>query len=161
MSKLIKKFRDGSILEYDKGSFDEWCIYLTRPDVSKYPPKDLQYFQRLKTYADKHGAEQVYHDFVEIYDATKKETEQSVFEKITELSLKYVEDSISIDIDLSIIYAGMVSEEKKRNTRLGKRIKRLGVHQVLFNELSPEEAAYFSRGKAWTAIATHCKERGF
>ena len=30
MGQLIKSFVDGSYLEYDRGSFDDWCVYLTK-----------------------------------------------------------------------------------------------------------------------------------
>ena len=60
-----------------------------------------------------------------------------------------------------VIYAAMVAEENKQFTRLGKRIKRLGVHQLLKEGLSPKEAANWSRGKAWRDLAAECEKRGF
>ena len=44
---------------------------------------------------------------------------------------------------------GMITEENKRNTRLGKRIKRLGMHQVLIEEIQPAIAVNFSRVMGW------------
>lgn len=35
----------------------------------------------------------------------------------------------------------MVAEENKLGTKLGKRIKRLGIHQVLYDRYSPAAAA--------------------
>ena len=43
MGRIVTTFSDGSKLEYDKGAFDDWCVYLTRPSISKYAPKDFQY----------------------------------------------------------------------------------------------------------------------
>ena len=42
MGKPITKFADGSYLEYAQGKFDQWCVYLTRPNQPKYAPQDWQ-----------------------------------------------------------------------------------------------------------------------
>ena len=126
MGRIIRKFKDGSILEYDKGAFDDWCVYLTRPNIMRYAPKDNQYFKRLTEYASNYGNNQVYNDFVQIYNVTTKSLEDSVFELIDKLSEKYGEKAIDIAIDFSIIYMGMVAEENKAYTKLGKKVKRLG-----------------------------------
>ena len=55
----------------------------------------------------------------------------------------------------------MVAEEKKAGTRLGKRIKRLGVYKLLVENLSVEESANFMRGMNWRQIDALCRERGF
>lgn len=65
-------------------------------------------------------------------------------------------------IVFTIIYLGMVAEENKIGyKKLGKRIKRLGIHQVLYDRYSPAAAASFSRGLPWTRIDNECKLRGF
>ena len=55
----------------------------------------------------------------------------------------------------------MVAEERKAGTRLGKRIKRLGVHQLLMEHKSPYDSANFTRGMDWKEIAGLCEECGF
>lgn len=57
------------------------------------------------------------------------------------------DDSLEADMLLSILYARMVAEGSKERARLKKRVKRLGVHQVLIEGVAPEAAATFSRGK--------------
>ena len=57
MGKPITKFADGSYLEYAQGKFDQWCVYLTRPNQPKYAPQDWQYFRRLADWATKHNAQ--------------------------------------------------------------------------------------------------------
>lgn len=161
MGRMIRTFQDGSTLEYDAGAFDDWCVYLTRPGVKRYPPKDYQYFERLAEYGAKYGKDKVYEDFVRIYEVTEKQISKSVFTLIDNLSEKYGDKAIDVAIDFSIIYMGMIAEENKQNTKLGKRVKRLGVHQVLLEELSCNEAASFSRGKRWTDIDRECKKRNF
>lgn len=161
MRRIIKTFQDGSTLDYDEGTFDEWCVYLTRPGIKRHAPKDKQYFERLVEYGAKYGNSQVYDDFVQIYNVTEKKFNESVFDLIDRLSEKYGNEAVNVAIDFSIIYMGMISEENKRNTKLGKRVKRLGVHQLLVEKFSYNEAADFSRGKKWTDIDIECKKRGF
>lgn len=161
MGRIVRDFKDGSFLEYDKGAFDDWCVYLTRPSVVRYAPKDYQYFKRLTEYGAKYGNNQLYDDFIQFYNLTTKSLDDSVFELIDRLSEKYGDESIDIAIDFSIIYMGMVAEENKAYTKLGKKVKRLGVHQVLIDGLPYHIAANFSRGKKWRDLDHECKLRGF
>lgn len=161
MAKSVTQFEDGSLLEYDRGAFDEWCVYLTRPKQSRYAPKDFQYFQRLREYASIYGAESLYSDFVSIYSLTTKTLNKEVFNHITSICSKYGERTLDIAIDFSIMYMGMIAEENKEFTKLGKRVKRLGVHQVLIDSMSPNEAANFSKGKKWRELDTLCSSKGF
>lgn len=161
MGQLVFSFDDGSTLEYDSGAFDKWCVYLTRPNQTRYAPRDFQYFQRLSIYASKYGAKTLYDDFVIIYDRATKTLNKSVFDEIVSLCRKYGDDKTNIAIDFSIIYMGMVAEENKAYTRLGKRVKRLGVHQVLIEGMDYNEAANYSRGKKWLEIHKICTEKGF
>ena len=160
MAQLIKIFSDNSTLEFDTGKFDDWCVYLTRPSKNKYAPTDIEYFTFLSglTAADKQS---VYNDFISIYNSTFKTLEQNVLNNITTLCAKYGKNSIDLDIWLTTIYTGMIAEENKTYTRLGKRIKRLGLHQVLLGNLSPVDAANFSRGKKWKEIDIECNKYGF
>lgn len=161
MGQILTTFDDGSYLEYDKGSFDKWCVYLTRPNQSRYPPRDSQYFSSLTEYANTYGAQKVYDDFVRVYDKTTKEVSDEVFSDIKEIAKEYGSDETDVAIDFSIMYMGMIAEEKKAGTKLGKRIKRLGVHQVLIDGMDYKIAANFSRGMGWRDIDKECKDRGF
>lgn len=55
----------------------------------------------------------------------------------------------------------MVSEENYPGTRLGRRIKRLGIYELLFSERNVQDSANFMRGMSWKDIDFLCKERGF
>jgi len=55
----------------------------------------------------------------------------------------------------------MVAEENRENAKLKKRIKRLGIHQVLIEGISPEIAANFSRDKVWIILDGIMKKKGF
>ena len=110
----------------------------------------------------KYGHEMIYSDYVEFYELTTKSVELSVFDSITVMSTKYLlDDQIEINILFSILYMAMIAEEKKENTRLGKRIKRLGIYMLLFENASVSVAANFMRGMKWREIAALCEERGF
>lgn len=61
----------------------------------------------------------------------------------------------------TILYMGMVAEERKAGTRLGKRIKRLGVHKLLVENQSVSDAANFMRGMRWREIDALCSARGY
>lgn len=161
MGQHIKEFRDGSFLEYDRGAFDDWCVYLTEPNGSRKPPRDIDYFSQIQELAGKYGAQAVYADYVAVYDLTGKRVDGHVFNAIADASSKYGTDSLEVEKILSILYMAMISEEQKKYTRLGKRIKRLGIHKLLFEDATVREAANFMRGMGWRDIAHLCEERGF
>lgn len=161
MGQIVTQFSDGSYLEYDTGSFDDWCVYLSRPNALRYAPKDCQYFERLHEYSLTHGAKKLYDDFVSIYNETTKVRSNGVFDYIKEIAKSYGTDEISVAIDFSILYMGMVAEENKARTKLGKRVKRLGVHQVLIDGMDYNTAANFSKGKKWRELDEICKSKGF
>jgi len=158
---IIKRLSDNSIIERDRGTFDEWCVYLTRPQIPRHAPRDRDYFQRLIELSGYHTSQRIYDDFVRIYEITNTETSPRVLEFITEIASSYGDDSVEMDILYTILYLGMVAEENKTNTRLGKRIKRLGMHQILIDNVDALTAANFSRGMRWQQISTECENKGF
>jgi hypothetical protein len=160
MGRTIKRFPDGTALEFDAGSFDNWCVYLVNGG-NRAPPRDSEYFARLKELAKRHGARKIYDDFVKIYSVTASSLKSHVLNGITRLASYYGEDSLEMDKLFTILYAGMVAEENKANAILGKRIKRLGMHQVLIDGLESKIAANFSRGKPWRELDVECNRRGF
>ena len=121
----------------------------------------MEYFGQLKELAGRHGAQRIYGDYLWVYDRTGKTAERPVLEGISQLAAAYGEDAREADIVLSVLYLTMIAEENKKNTRLGKRIKRLGVHSILFEGRGIEDAANFMRGMGWRDIDALCRERGF
>ncbi len=159
-ARFIKAFADGSQLEFDHGHFDAWCIYL-RQGQHRYAPKDSEYFQRLKDLSQIHGSQQIYADFVQIYQVTKAQLNPKILAGITRLAQPYGKDAEEMDKLLTLLYAGMVAEENKTKAILKKRIKRLGLHQVLLDNIPPAIAAHYSRGKSWRVLDKECQQRGF
>ncbi len=161
MGQLIKSFSDGSFLEYDRGSFDDWCVYLTKSNGSRRPPSDVDYFGQLKQLANKYGANQIYNDYVRIYNLTGKQVEEHPLIAISQIATSYGSDTLEVDVIFSILYMAMIAEEQKKFTRLGKRIKRLGIYKLLIENRSVSESANFMRGMGWRDIARLCENRGF
>ncbi|MDM8547570.1 hypothetical protein QUF61_13850 [Candidatus Venteria ishoeyi] len=160
MKTIIKVFSDNSQLEFDRGSFDDWCIYLVSQEQRK-PPKDSEYFTRLQALSQIHSPEKIYQDFVKIFDYTNARLNPKMLAGITRLASHYGNDALEMDKLFTILYAGMVAEENKQHAVLKKRIKRLGMHQVLVEGLKPDIAAHFSRGKKWRELDKICREKGF
>jgi hypothetical protein len=167
LATLIKKINNKHIIEFDKGSFDNWCVYLTRERQTRYAPKDIEYFSTLKKLGNKHLHQKIYDDFLLFYNHTTKSINKKVLRVITEIAETYNENAEEIDIWFSVIYAGMIAEENKENAILGKRIKRLGMYQILCENMDVEKAANFSRkpenyeGSWWKYLDSVMKERNF
>ena len=162
MGQLIKTFTDGTYIEYDRGQFDDWCVFYMDKNGERKPPRDIDYFKTLKSHLGKiHGARKVYEDFVKVYNWTGKTLDQNVLDDITELSCAYGPEALCFNKVMSIIYCGMIAEEQKEGTHLGKRIKRLGVHVLLCEGVAIEEAANFMRRMRWQDIDKRCQTRGF
>jgi len=152
---------DGCYLEFSEGRFDGYCIYLTVPGVKRHAPLDTTYFMGLNDLGERYTKRKVYDDFVSFYELTDKKINNDIFEKIRLLSKSYGSDSRAMERMFSTVYMGMIAEENKENTRLGKKIKRLGLHQVLIENMCPIEAANFSKGKGWRTIEAVCISKGF
>lgn len=161
MGQLIKEFKDGTFLEYDRGGFDDWCVYYTDTNGVRKPPRDVDYFKQLTELAEKYSVEKVYTDYVQVYNLTGKEVEQPALAEISSISASYGRDALDVDVIFSILYMAMIAEERKKYTRLGKRIKRLGIYKLLIEKRSVYEAANFMRGMGWRDIDALCRERGF
>lgn len=161
MGQHIKTFSDGSFIEFDRGRFDDLCVYFTSTDGRRTPPRDTEYFSTLKDLASVYGERAIYDDYVKVYEWTGKRIDTKVLTDITDLSSHYGEDALTIDIIFSILYVAMIAEENKQFTRLGKRIKRLGIYVLLLEGNSVDYSANFMRGKGWREIASDCEKRGF
>lgn len=122
---------DGSYLYFDRGKFDDFCVYQMDSDGVRYAPRDIDYFNDLYEYTDRFKNSDLYGDFVKIYDLTTISFDYDVVRIIRDISTKYEDVSDDIFRIFSTIYMGMIAEENKKNTKLGKRIKRLGIYYLL------------------------------
>ena len=108
-----------------------------------------------------YGADRIYRDFISIYDRTGKEVAPDVLTFIDEVADSYGAMRLRSSQMYTILYLGMVAEERKAGSRLGKRIKRLGVHKLLVEKQSVSNAANFMRGMRWREIDALGMTRGF
>ena len=98
-------------------------------------------------FSGKYGVDKLYYDYVKIYDRTERNINEDVLIYITQIANEYDEqDILEVDIMFSILYMAMISEENKEYSKLGKRIKRLGVYSLLKENKTIEESATFMKG---------------
>jgi len=158
--QLIRQFNSRLSLVFDQGAFDSWCVYFRTP-LKMYAPSDLHYFKRLQKLGLKYGPQRVYSDFVFLFEKTHSTVELTVLEHIPRLAKKYTRNKTEMDLWFTVLYAGMVAEENKSGAKLKKRIKRLGMYQLLMENQTPEFASSFSKGKNWKALDSIMKTAGF
>jgi hypothetical protein len=156
---------DKVALYFGKGSFDDWCIHVVSSNKRWMRfPTDVWYFRIVRQWSKERPAKDIYADFVKIYDATTAGSKYAdtapVIQLIKEISWNY-RDDFEACVIWTILYMGMIAEENKDGAILKKRIKRLGMHQVLIDNVSPTVAAHFSRGKPVNNLVMECHSRGF
>lgn len=156
----IKVFDDGTSLVFGRGSFDNWCICKAKHEGARRAPRDADYFRVLQAMAVRHGADTVYANFVEIYSRVTRNLQSEVLQLIEEQAVAFDADRLEYDVTLVTMYAAMVAEEN-RPLPLGKRIKRLGIHQLLIEDFTPDAAANFSRGRKARELDGLCSQGGF
>lgn len=96
-----------------------------------------------------------------MYEQVRKNVDNSVFDRIAAAADKYSPDSLKVEKLLSILYLTTIAEENKEHAQVGKRIKRLGIHMLLKENIPANEAADYTRGMKGWAIEKLCEERGF
>lgn len=136
-------------------------MYYTNAAGIRKPPKDTDYFEFLLNLTNKYSVEKVYSDYVQVYNWTGKQPSQDVLNRISTLSASYGDNALAVDVVFTILYMAMIAEERKAYTKLGKRIKRLGIHALLIENVPVNSAANFMRGMGWREIDNLCRQRGF
>ena len=155
---IIKRLNHNRKVMFDNGAFDGYCVYVA-DDYNKRAPRDYEYFRFFLELANLYGNDKVYNDFLTIYYSTDKTINQDVRDVIDNIVSTYGEDvRDEVEENLAVIWGGMIAEENKDKTFLGKRVKHLGMYQVLMGILSPEDAAEFSKGKPWIGLDAIMKE---
>ena len=143
---------------FDRGKFDSYCVYVNRVGYERCAPTDDIYFKWIKGLAHRYGVIQVYTDFCLLYDIVDdKINKNKVIALVSNLDLHYNENTI---IWWLIFYMTMVAECKKKNAILKKRIKKLGVYNILIENESIDDVVQYMRGKKWQELDELMKERG-
>lgn len=159
----IKPFRiydDGSSIGFGKGKIDNYCVYF-KENRSTRAPLDTEYFNFIYELAEEFGTVKVYSAFKKLYNMAEKEINQDAVQIIDEIANNFRLWREKCSKYFTILYMAMVAEENYPNTKLGKRLKRLGIYQMLFEGMNVDQAANWSRGKPWREISEECEKRGF
>jgi Family of unknown function (DUF7004) len=151
--QVLKMFKDNMLLAYDHGSFDEFRVSFYDNKLRyRSSPNDAQFFTFFVKLAP---AETVWRNIVELASQIHKHT------GFQDIRLPNLTGSLEEEKVFSALAAAMMAEERKAKTKLGKRVKLLGCHQVLMQGIRPRVAAKWSRGKPWKEIAVECEKWGF
>lgn len=161
MIRLVKKLKNGRKVVFDNGKFDAWCVYVVETNGIRKAPHDVEYFTALQNLNRKYKENKIYSDFCKIYRQTDSWVSSGVLNAIEEITMSYdPADRCVVEQWMTVIYAGMIAEENKENSILKKRIKHLGMYQVLIQNYSPGDAAEFSKGKKWKDLDRVMKSLG-
>jgi len=160
IKSLIIAFNDKTYLCYTRGAFDSWRVtFLDSEGKQTSSPKDtafFDYFISLTQYGN--TRERI---FKEIKSLSRHISHNSPTEleylrdevlMVGELLSIPKEEILKFEKATMSLLAAMLSEEKKAFTKLGKKLKLLGLHQVLIGGMEPKVAANWSRGKPWVEI---------
>lgn len=148
---------------FGHGLFDDWCAYtgVLSSDGRVYcaMPSDKYYFEIAKILASTHGVDHVYDDVKHIFEHTGKNVDQKLLDRIYQLSLGYgVNQGWAYNMFMHLYY-GMIAEENKENTKLGRSIKMNGIYSLLKGGRNVNQAADECCGQSWKTIQTECLER--
>ena len=150
---LLYKFQDETYLAFDQGYFDNFRVsFYSKNNEYINSPTDVELLSFLKSLQeDELTWKRVTYLAKQIHDETKI-SELNFLERITNLQeQKYY----------YYLAAAMIAEERKAKAVLKKRVKLLGIYQVLMLNMQPGEAANWSKNKPWREIAKECEKYGF
>lgn len=134
------------------GKYDPWCVYV------EHIPLDKEYFQQLKDLSISYGRVKVYNDFIKVYNIVDENFNKNLgLQTAIDIDKTYKEDTLILWI---VLYMTMIAEEKKENAILKKRIKNLGVYNVLFDEYDIDYVISYMKDEDWRVLDKLMKERG-
>lgn len=164
MTREVNLKHSDSKVIFEKGSFDDFCVYVVKKGHKNNPPKDVDYFSFFKKLDSDYKELGVYDSFIKVYENTGKSIQQETLSIIDRIVLNSGLDEGNkkkYEGYLVVIYMAMIAEENKANTRLGKRIKRLGMHNLLIDDMTADVSANISKGKTWRELDVKMRDRGF
>ena len=153
--------KNNKYLTLSRGKFDDWCVYEVDENGIKKAPLDIEYFTSLNQLCQIFNPNILYDDFIKLYDETTSIFKDDVILDIEKLVEHYNEYADEVFRIFCILYMAMIAEQNKKHTKLGKRIKRLGMYNLLIKRLSPSYCANFMRNMDWKTIDKLCLEGGF
>lgn len=149
---------NGFHLGFCKGNFDDYCVQVSKKGYNYRWFKDEEYFRWLKRLSERYGVEKVYNDFKYVYGKVRcGVTSEEANKIIREVDKNYNEPTQQW---WGLFFMTMLAEEYKENSILGKRIKHLGVYNVLIDEYKIGYVVRYMRGKPWEYLEEECYKRG-
>lgn len=156
----FRQFSDGEEIGFGRGRIDNFCVYHRIEGLTR-APLDTEYFDFIEDLSRSYSPKKVYRRFVTLYELVNKEVNGDAIQLIDQISSDFPNEYRACQTYFTILYLAMVAEENYPGTKLGKRLKRLGVHQILMEGMNVSVAAHWSRRKAWREISEECERRGF
>lgn len=154
MERLISRLSKTCKIIFDEGKFDSWCVFIVEND-KRVAPTDFELLKAIHEFSKQFSAQKIYDLFFIVYRRTFNEFDVKVVEKIeTMVANFHPETAFTIKKWLTFFYATLIAENNKEKTKLGKRIKLLAIHQLLFQNFTPMQAAGFSKGRNWKELDT-------
>lgn len=156
----------GTKIYFGTGNIDDWCVYIKEPcDVRAHAPLDKDYFMETLRLSGLYGPDKVYGSFKRVYDAVERmvwdNNHKTKCYRVCdgEAELYPGEDTLVLWLTY---YMTMLAEEWKAGAVLGKRIKHLGVYNILYDGYSIEKTTTYMRNISggWRQLKGYMLERG-
>ena len=142
---------------FGEGNIDEWCVYCVKPNNRTWFAYDHEYLSWIRKMGKFHGEEKVYTSFCKIFDNVSYDYNMNDgYQIVHEVSKEYN----NTDHFWAWFWMTMIAEERKENAILGKRIKRLGVYNILFDKYKLKHIVKYMVGMKWYDLEDLMIERG-
>lgn len=144
----------------DTGIFVEYAI----TDFKFDAPTDNDYMQEIRNLASKYGQNEVWRSFLKLYDSIPQQRgvaiTRTMTRKVSEIVAQYpCEKNLRLTFDC--LLCAMIAENNREKTKLGKKIKALGIYQSIYElHLSIPQVTNYSKNKSWQWISKECQRRG-
>lgn len=151
-------FKDDTYIRFGNGSIDNYAVIYVKNRKSNFY-KDRCYFKKIKKLANKYGVEKVWVDFEKIADVVKYRIDVKDIALIEKISMSY-DKSFKVFKLFCYLYMTMIAEECKANAILGKDIKRLGIYNILFDNMSILKVTTYMKGVDYKTLRKEMIEKG-
>ena len=151
---------DGYKMRFGWGNFDKYCVHVyDTVNRKKWFPLDEEYFQWIYDLSMVFGVDNVFDDFLLLYENVDVDSTNNDCYYLTKgLDLHY--PSIDTQHWWMIFYMTMYAECVKKGAILKKRIKLLGVYNILYDGYSIPYVVKYMRDMSWYELDDLMYERG-
>ena len=143
-------FSDGGQCWFQQGGKDMWFAAFDSSKGVDLFATDKEMMEYLEAFQELHGGILVSHLW-NVYSLVKTRFEvpsvipiQDDWDKIMGFAQEYGNEVADAERIFGYVYFVMIAEEHFPNTKFGKRIKMLGILQVLVGKMTPEKASKWS-----------------